>query len=366
MSELKQCLVVLDGLTELPQSESLQQFMANRHTHCIILYHSFYPPGDLIRSVDHKLLRGCKVHHLEPLSMILSTQRIVYSIQKATHFCPKSKDQTIIERIANSTSGSPILVNISAQLLSAYFSNPSPDELHERLEDFAASIDISHSNAESGTRSSSSSRSPSPTCTSFERHLSTYVSSLSSISILSPECRDEWDTPGSYDSWDSITGLLNVCQFDTETLLLLNCMSHLGCGPIPVYTVSSLSTLITETSGNTNLAGSLLTQLMSKGFVKLYPSPVVFHEILKQQHNTEMEFVYVPTYISDYMLKNLDHPSKTVALATCFRTLSCLTSPYENILDGLLNSLITLFELHADIMGESFYGEVYRLCLAQL
>ena len=365
LSELQQCLFIFDGISELPTSESLLLLMANRYTHCIMLYQQCVPPDNLIRSIDHKLLRGCKVHHIEPLSMILSTQRIVYAMQQETHFCPKSKDQMIIEKISNFTSGSPVLVNIVSQLLLSHLSNASQQLSEEPLTDFAKSItlNITDEKHTSSPPSSLSSRSPSPT-PSLSRQLCSSVSdSLSSISILAPECRDEWDTPDSYDSWDSIAGLLSSCQFDIETKLLLDCLSHLGCGPIPLSIIASLSTLVTKTSGRTHLAGSLLSQLMDKGFVKLYPSPVVIHSNLKQDN---YEFVYVPKYIADYMLKELVYPDKAVALATCFRTLSNAALPYSSVVFGLLKSLLLIFELNSDLMGETCYGEVYRLYLSHI
>ena len=359
LTEVKQCLLIFDGLSELPASDSLLQLMRNRYAHCVVLFDSYISPDTLVRTIDHELLRGCKVHHLEPLSMIQTTQRIVYSMQQVSHFCPNSKDQAIIEKISKMTSGSPVLVNIVACLLSSFLGSVSEDPC-KVLENFEESLftDQCESSSES-----SSLRSPSPLSNISERCLSSSVQeSLSSIDVLSPECRDEWDTPSSYDSWDTITRLSEVCQFGIETKLLLDCLSHLGSGPIPVNIVSSLSTLITKTSGKTHLAGSLLNQLMDKGFVKLYPSPVVLHANLKEE--TDIEFVYVPKYVGDYFERNLDHPDKAIALSVCYRTLSDTSFSYSSIVFGLLRSLMDLFELSSDEIGDSCYSKVYKLFLS--
>ena len=353
LTELKQCLLILDGLSELPTSESLLQLMKNRYCHCIVLFDSCLSSDPLVRAIDHKLVRGCKVHHLEPLSMIQSTQRIVYSVQQVSHFCPNSMDQAIFEKISKKTSGSPVLVNIVACLLVSCLGKVSEDP-RKVLEDFEESLCTEFEQCKSPSYWSSS-----------ERSLSSSVhESLSSIGVLSLECRDEWDTPGSYDSWDTLTGLLEAGQFDIETKLLLDCLSHLGSGPIPVNLASSLSTLITRSSGKTHLAGSLLDQLMDKGFVKLYPSPVVFHANLKKE--TDVEFVYVPKYIGDYFVKNLDHPDKAVALSVCYRTLSDTSISYSSIVFGLLRSLIDLFGLNSDEFGNQCYSKAYQLYLSHI
>ena len=360
-TELKQCLLILDGLSQLPTSESLLQLMRNRYAHCVVLFDSYISPDTLVRTIDHELLRGCKVHHLEPLSLIQTTQRIVYSMQQVSHFCPSSKDQAVIEKISKMTSGSPVLVNIVACLLLSFLGSVSEDP-RKVLENFEELLFTDQCESPS---ESSSLRSPSPLSNLSERFLSSNVQeSFSSIDVLSPECRDEWDTPGSYDSWDTITALLEAGQFDIETKVLLNCLSHFGSGPIPVNIVSSLSTLITKTSGKTHLAGSLLNQLMDKGFVKLYPSPVVLHANLKEE--TDIEFIYVPKYVGDYFVKNLDHPDKAIALTVCYRTLSDTSFSNSSILFGLLRSLMDFFELNSDKFGNQCYSKVYKLYLSRL
>ena len=364
-SELQQYLFVCDGISELPTSETLLQLLGNRYVHCVMLYHHYLPPDNLIRAIDCKLLRGCKVHHLEPLSMILSTQRIVYSMQKEINFTPKCNDQNIIEKISNFTCGSPILVNIVSRLLCSFI-NASQQSPQEVLQDFAKAISLntSQDNCSSISDSLSSCSSSASSSPSFERPLSVRVSdSFSSISTLSPECRDEWDTLCIYDSWDSIAELLNICQFDSETKLLLDCLSHFGCGPIPVSIVSSLSALISKISGKTHLAGSLLSQLMDKGLMKRYPSPVIIYPNLNHQNTAE--FVYMPKYISDCILKQMEYSDNVVALVISFQMLTELPTKCYFLL-GLLKFLMSVFELNSDLMGENCYKEVYKLYLSHI
>ena len=125
-------------------------------------------------------------------------------------------------------------------------------------------------------RSSPSSGSPSTSCSSslssspsLGQQLSSSMSDVMTSISLSQDCRDESDSPCSFDSWDSIIELLNACKFDSEAEFLLNSLSYFGCVPIPLKFVILLSNFvillsnfITKTSGKIHLAGSLHTQLM--------------------------------------------------------------------------------------------------------
>ena len=306
--------------------------MANRYTHLIMLLYQHYLDKQLvslIRTLDDKLHRVCKVHSLEPLSMTLSTQRIVYAMQQETHFCPKSSDRTIIERISNFTSGSPILVNIVSELLLSHFSSTSHQQ--EALADFMKSITIEKQIKHIiSPPNSSLSECPSSWPSSLFGS-STVIYMLSSSSIPVAE--------GCNKTQDFFAGLLNACQFSSEAKILLDYLSHLENCPIPVSIVSSLSTIITQKLGKTHLASSPLSQLMSKGFVKLYPSPVVIHKNLKQKY--DREFVYVPKCICDCMCKC---PDKVSTLVSLFRTLPQVEL-HSSILAGLLKSLMLRYDL---------------------
>lgn len=351
-------------MSKLPSSEPLLQLMGNRHTHCVVVYGHYQPPDKLIRAIDHKLLRGCKVHHLEPLSMILSTQRMVYTIQKQIHFAPKSNDQSILKKLSNFTSGSPVLLDITSRLLLSHLSNTSRKSLQDAMQDFAKAVSL---DVTRDVRASSSSPASSSHLLS-RREISSFVrDSIPSVSTVAPECRDEWDTTCSYDSWDSISELLNVGQFDLVTKVLLNCLSLFGCCPVPVGVATSLSSLITKTSGKPHLTGSLLNLLMQMGFVKTYPCPVIFHSSIRLTgESAEEEFVYVPKYIGDYLWRELEDQDKAVALVTSFLTLSQLTTQPPSFSLGLVSSLMQTCEVNLELVGEKCYQEVYRLYLSLL
>ena len=123
MSETSPALFVFDNMTTLPQSEPLLQLMGNRHAHIVVLYKHYQPPDKLICEIRHQLVRGrgrgYKILPIDSLSMIHSTQRTVYTIQREMDFAPDNKDQIILEKLAEFTSGSPVLVDITSQLILA-------------------------------------------------------------------------------------------------------------------------------------------------------------------------------------------------------------------------------------------------------
>ena len=397
MSETSPALFVFDSMTTLPQSEPLLQLMGNRHTHIVVLYKHYQPPDKLIREIDHQLVRGSKILPIDPLSMIHSTQRTVYTIQREMDFAPDNEDQIILEKLAEFTSGSPVLVDITSQLILAQLkegdggqgdsslvedpwlqgshahgdssvkeAQPSPDgcvELplkkdlpvtshsevpHKAMGRFADSISLNLTRMD---------RVP-----AAPRDISQHVvSTVPSMINLTWEQRDEWDTKCLYDSWDSISDLIRA-SLKSEEEVLLNCLAIFGANPILVSVTTALSSLISRTSGQPHLASSLLHNLKKMSYVSTYPLPVVIHPSIREGDAREPDFVYVPQDIANFLWKSLDDCDKAIALATSYHALSTLpTQHFSHFLLGLVALLVDAYELNFDLMGKECYGEVYRL-----
>ena len=368
-------LFVFDGLTTLPQlSEPLLAIMGNRHAHLVVLYQHYRSPDKLVRSIDHKLLRGSKVHVIEPLTMIHSTQRTVYSIQSELDLAPDNNDQVILERLAEFTSGSPDLVDITTQLVLASLreeqscdqssvSSNTDHTSHKALEKFARSValDMTRQSRVVGTSYFK--------MRSISEHMK---GSVPTVSTLLPEQRDGWDTKCQYDSWDSISELLGSCNLRQEEELLLNCLSIYGASPVPKLVVTALSALICRTLGKPHLATSLLQKLVQMSFVKKYPFPVVMHSSL-HTHKDDMEFVYVPQYMANFIWKAMSDGDKVFALATSSLVLSSLPPHSQHtarFLLGLTLLLMDAYELNSEVLSESCfkdsYTEVYKLYISFL
>ncbi len=318
---MQQSLFILEGLSELPKSECILQILRNRYTHCIILYDLYQPPDTLIRNIDRSLLRGGKTHHVGPLSTILTTQRMVYSIQTKTHLAPKCGDQKIIGKISDFTCGSPILLNAASRILCSALASTQQSPQNS-IEEFHDSVLLNEENNGS----------------------------------------DATNTSSNYDSWNSVLSLLSVSQIDYEAEFLLYCLSLFGRSPIPQSVVISLSTFITKTSGRIHLASSLGDQLKDKGFIKKYPSPIIFCSQKKLQQE-DIKFVCVPRFLSNCFLNQLDLSDKLFALTTTYQVLKEMPKQCP-FLKGLVSSLISEYELNIDLVGEICYQEVYRLFLS--
>jgi hypothetical protein len=189
------------------------------------------------------------------------------------------------------------------------------------------------------------------------------VGTVPSVSTLTAEQRDEWDTKCQYDSWDTITNIISASILRLEEEILLNCLAIFGANPIPVSLVTSLSLLISRTSGKSHLASSMLQNLMKMKYVCTYPLPVVIHpSITNASASAEPDLVYVPQYIANYLWKHLRDCDKAIALATSYHALSKAPRPSHFLL-GSVKLLMDAYESNCDIMGKECYKEVYRLYL---
>ena len=183
-NEVKQVLFIFDSISQLP--EPLLQLLKSNHIHVIILSKCFEFPDGLVKEINHKLLRGCKIHDVMALAPTHSTQRLVYTLMKTFNFAPMNADQQRIERLVNFTEGSPTIIEIAAQVLLKYYNLVPHDEIFLNF-------------------------------------------------------------TGSLDS-DSVTKLINSCGLSLQEQLLLNCLSMFGCCPVPLSLVAKMSYQIARIS----------------------------------------------------------------------------------------------------------------------
>ena len=86
---------MFDGMTSLPDSEALLRLLESHYVHMIVIFKSCDSTDKLIKEVNCKLIRGCTIRKVEPLSLIHSTQHIVYSFLKENDFTPSNNDQEV-------------------------------------------------------------------------------------------------------------------------------------------------------------------------------------------------------------------------------------------------------------------------------
>lgn len=358
ISQNQHILLVLDGITELPNSDKLHNVMKNRYVHLVFNYKSNEPHDKLVKEVDRKLIRGCVIHLIEPLSTIETTQRIVYSVMKEHHLAPSNEDQQVFERLSEFTSGSPAIVKITTKILLAKFKEDKQDALMRFSKDVSLELDRK---------------------SRLNYPETTHRAKLRSVSKLDiPSVRsaiqdqvdiDIWNTNSDYDSWDSIEELIQSCDFSPKQRLLLNTLCIFSCSPIPYSLVIKLSALITTASQQSHIASTLPAKLQEMCLLKKYPSPVVLHPSLADSKRTTEchEFVYVPQYVSQSIWKAIDEKDHLIALSTVYQALLSLqhvAKPLEAcFFSGLCSLLLEAFDFEFQLMGFECYKRVYQLYL---
>ena len=303
LSDTQQALVVLDNAIELPSSGKLINFLKHSNVHVIILSKSADPLDSFVKEVDKTLIRGCSIHEVKTLSTIDSTQRIVYEISKQYYLKANNNDQAIFEKLAEFTSGSPLIVDIAAQVLLKFVQENS-DEPSEGLNKFADSVQLSKSRKFFHK---------SPLASSFRGIDDTYfqVRAISdtltrlvpNITSVPPNHTDVWESESEYDSWDSIGALIQRCVTTPGEMLLLQALSIFGCIPIPIQLVTTMSSLIAQSSGHSHLGGILHERLMEAKLILRYPQPVVLHSSYTKDDKASEEplFLYLPQYLASQL-----------------------------------------------------------------
>ncbi len=357
LSDTQQSLIVLDNATELPSSERLTMFMKHSNVHIIILSKSNDSLDSLVKAVDRSLIRGCTIHEVKTLSTIDSTQRIVYEISKQHYLKASNEDQATFEKLAEFTSGSPLIVDIATQALLKLVRDNS-DEPSEALHVFAKSINLSHSRKKYSAMSSTNAD------MSYEvRAISDQLTRLvPEVTTVPPHHKDVWESESEYDSWDSIGELLKVCVSSSGEMLLLRALAIFGCIPIPLPLVTVMSSLVAKATGHSHLSGIFHERLMEARLVLRYPQPVVLHSSLTEANTANQEplFLYLPQHLAS-QLWICDEVDQLMAISIAYKALQKVIQKNSDLLFFYLGLLPPLEEKTALLTdGKQCYEAVYQ------
>ena len=349
-------------------STSLMDLLKHPNTHIVVISKNYALPDALLREIDHELLRGCNIIDVKPLTMIHTTQRIVHSILSAHHLPPTNKDQNIFEKLAQFTSGSPALIDVTAALFLSWMEHDSQNELqdtHDTLINFINQLALD--GVGPSTKPVTVVRHEAPKGKAKRCDISNNVYD-NIVSIRDPE-QDPWCASSPYDSWQAVTTLIDQCSLSAEERLLLFAVSMFSCSPVPMSVVTEISSMIANATQKQHISTNLHSKLFQMQLMKRYPLPVILHPSLGvQQPSTEPEFVYVPQYIAQAIWKDMmSDGDKVMALTTMYMALRTLAdnlgSSDIGFLGGLSSLLVELYELNYELMGKQCYQEVYKLYL---
>ena len=363
-------LVVLDNIDHMPWFSDfptlLMDLLRHPRTHIVAISKTYGPPDALVREIDHKLLRGCEVVDVKPLSMIHTTQRIVHTILSAHHFIPSKEDQKILEKLARFTSGSPVLIDVIAALFLSQMEHESQNasqDTHDTLVKFNNRLLLDEVGPSTNPVTVVGHEPPKRTENEREISKNVYIN----IDSAGPPDQDSWHINSHYDSWQAVTTLIGQCSLNTEEKLLLFAVSIFSCIPTPMAVVAEVSSMILHASQKPHISTNLYSKLFQMQLVKRYPLPVILHPSLGvQPSSTEPETVYVPQHIAQAIWKDMMSPlDKVVALSTMYKALRTLSdnqgSSEMGFLKGLSSLLVEMYECNYELMGKQCYKEVYKL-----
>ena len=357
LNETLQALFVLDNAIELPNSQQLQQLFKHSNAHIIVLSKHSEPLDPLVKEIDKVLIRGSKVHEVKTLSTIDSTQRTVYEVFKKYHLSANNEDQRVFEKLAEFTSGSPVIVDIAINVLLKFVRECSEGP-SQGLNKFSKAIQLMQLGKNAPKLQAAVNENPFH-CRAISDELTRLAPDLASVP---PTHRDAWESESEYDSWDSIAALLNCCIHSPGELLLLRSLAVFGCCPIPLPLVLTMSSLIAQSSGHSHLGGIFHERLLEAKLLKKYPLPVVLHSSYTQGNTRiETQFVYVPQHLANH-LWTCEIVHQVVAIALAFKTLKrFLDLPEKNLVSiHFCLGLILILE------EKSAFSKVEKQCIGKV
>ena len=136
---------MVDCSNDINSLSNLSHSLLNSHnTDVIVITH--WLADDAKQHVKHALGRPVSMCEVQPLSVLSTTQRLVYSVQSKYHLPPLREDQTAFQQLAHLSTGSPVLVRLIQSLLHHHIecSDTANDGLQDCLKEIEEIVDMSY------------------------------------------------------------------------------------------------------------------------------------------------------------------------------------------------------------------------------
>jgi hypothetical protein len=343
-------LVVLDDVRSLPQSESLRGLLRTRTTHIVIISHSSQPPEPLKREIDQQLIRGWSPVSIQPLSTVHTTQRVVHSLMSQTHFTPLNREQKLLEKIANLSSGCPRLVDLTNSLLKLCLEEAGKREGSAEtdfLDVFASRV---HLTIERATR----------------------------VETAPGESASVRARAGSFKTNRYVSELIAAFQLPPAHQFVLRTLSVFSPQPVPLSLVDIIQFLVARatqgSAGPHRGASSSVSNLLSTKLLCSYPSPVVSspeNDALSSRC-PQQRYLFVPQLVQDALWDHMDDTDIVFALTTAYKALQELTSRPDLgggdlcFATGLTETLIARCDSNQSrkYIDDAVYKEVYKMLVS--
>ena len=366
---------MLDSLSHFPKNDChLLSLLKQPNVHIAVISKNALP-GTLQESAHHQLIRGTNVLNIQPLSTIHATQRLVHSVVQNHHLAPGRKEQELFGRLAEFTTGSPPILELTSSLLN-HSLQQAQCNTEDTLETFASEVKLTELPLQKPVSVPKASSMPPEEV--FVPVRARNISRELYDTVTQEDEDDVFSTSAEYDSWQVVTVLIDRCNLSPEERLLLFCLSSFSCCPIPTSYVTELATIITKASHQPHLASSLHVKLQNNKMLKVYPKPLVYHPNIHAS-NSDVDFVYVPRFISTAVWKDMmSEIDKVMALTTCYRALRNSADHFASTsssssqqqataeelhLLGVGSILVESFQLNFKLVGRSCFQELFSLFL---
>ena len=136
---------MVDCFDDITSFSYLSHSLLHSHnTDVIIITH--WLADDAKQHVKRALRRPVSVCEVQPLSVLSTTQRLVYSVQSNHHLPPSQEDQTAFQQLAHLSTGSPVLVRLIQSLLHHHIerSDTASNGLQNCLKEIEETVDMSY------------------------------------------------------------------------------------------------------------------------------------------------------------------------------------------------------------------------------
>eukprot|EP00731_Ephydatia_muelleri_P027354 Em0019g227a len=230
----------LTSFSSLREMAKFHKLLCHICTHIIATLHAGNNTdlSSIVGQIDTLLIRGSNIIEVEPFSLIHTTQRIVYGhLQKTKCPSPSDEDRAALEILVDITKGSTPVIDImtSKGMCSKY---------PESLDAFTCRLVF----------------------TADESELFSNV--VDKQPIKARNCV-------SFDLWDAINTLADLCELTSYEELFLHCLCIFHNVPVPKCVLERQSCLIKTFFSQMTSCQEMCQKLVDFNLLKSYPHPVV-------------------------------------------------------------------------------------------
>ena len=368
-------LVIFDGISSIPLTPFYTSLLKNTNTHIVVTHNATSKPKDLIKTIDHELLRGTNMIDLKPLSPLHATQRLVHAIMKGCDtddFVPYNEEQKMLSLITDNTGGSPDVVDVAATVCADRLSHGDTDSRRSVLEELCKNI-LKRQDSETSSEASEPRREE-------EEEGLIPLPVVAVESTASNKTPDEERFPLNTISVLGFTiNLLKYLNLSQSVFFLLMSLQWFGPIPIPRELIEILQSLIM--SANKDQSPSSKTpfdNLLSVKLLRVFPSTVIVQPATSKplpaslvnsypsattlSYIQDSNYYYVPQLVCDAVRNQMKQIDKDFSLATVLKALQLYSK--ESRCD--LTHAAGLANVLSEVSNENvaFFQEVYRLSLS--